>query len=1647
MLQHEENILLRQRQVSALKSLLQQPKDGRFKESIEKIIPGGGKTGVLIPILVEEKAQGDNLVLVEVPQALLATNHVGFNRTSQRLFGKRAYRFEFNRDSNSTPERLEQIYHLFTEVMTTRSYLVTTGEAIQSLELKYIELLSSNGVHDDIWKQQVYWVEKINQLLHHHTDCIIDEVHQGLSLKKKLNYTSGEPRPLHSSIIKNATALFGFIDMTILKEAPSFDEAYDWTPFKKDLATKIITHSSSPLNAFVVQATIKYGLGVQEELLAYLTDQATTISEAILNAHEDDKAALAFFKQEITVMLPQTLTQQLYKHYGPSKRENVSSIERTLAIPYAASNVPNERNRFANEIESMNKTIQMMLIKGISKEQLSERITEWQTLARQELFQNSTLTHLDETATAQGFALIASTLGLKLSQVSAENQAQIDALHQCLQFNTSLIFDFLQEFTLKHIQQDRAIIPSDNFNHADQYRSVQGLSGTPSWNDTSYHQRLSHDKRCSLGTDGYILEVIRNKKTPVSSVDYDEVPRFIKTIISQSKAQQHTRAIIDIKGTFTGVNNASVAREIATYLKNNQYQFSQPLKQVIYFDDDQILCAIDINNPGKPIILKTSDTRELNRLLDSTPEQRFTYYDQLHTLGTDITQEEQANAIVLVDDKTSLQSFLQGNMRQRMLDQSQTIELVVPTRLDGMSLQELCSQFLKNDKQTIVMDAPSAAKEQMKNHIRRMFLSLIQDLPSEEAEKKAELIQHFKPFFENSPSLDLFALYGGINKKQTIEDILDHYKSQLEALWKTCLKSANMSMTEADIQQMNQVLQKIIDRAIPFCLKEYKGQDNPFATEVEVQKEVQKEVEIEVLSLNETYNADLVEKQQLNWRALGRFRNLDELFLNVHTLNTLALPLNSVCKHGDVEPTVFSNQLLASRNYAETYDGQKEYTGVYLKPVFLIWYHLHHDGLNAMIVTPQEAKELGEYLNDSPSSWLSTTQDTLISGKRPDGILLDTRYQTLREQVRFFNGEFTSLLNQEAPLIWLNEQTVEKMRFFEDTLLPYRPGSAADLHQFRAVLNKSQTEGFVYIAGHPFEDLSHFDWLKQYPNTMNSQVAEYKKVAAAFLYLNHNWESETIIREKLQQQFYLSLNNLSYVDKHFNHLMALKPIVARLNRLSEQPFILNLSDEERSVIETCIGIPIHRLYELRQLTEPNTGKTPSDEELQSLSLISIQVLNMLQSYPAFQNKKDLLTSHFEEKAKQATSKEILRSFLYIDKPTEALIQNIIEHPLFDNDLTHDLFQLKIDLTEDLFIILLKNCKTNLQIDSLLKQEGLSETMLQTILSQNSLTEDHLLNILARAKSDATMALIRTHSNATQTVRNSMLQHPLLSSHLLLTMLTTKPFTDDECLLVLKHPTAVTQDVLEEMLKNESINSDLIIEMAQVAHNTALIDALLARPEMTCDIADILFQKKEYSGKIDHWDWLTEQQLLSTLQTTSDYVSLHSALTHPHLSSTARQHWLEKVVTQHKENQRLAGLSKGPLDKLQCSLEALKIKSYTHAIKALHHKKYEDVSITAFGLYQTLNTAFENYKRHPDHPHANEFKMDSQKAIEKAKPILEVHRGYKQILLDIINIILSFAALFKKGSWRFFKAKTASEQIANTISEQIDETTQDDQPQV
>jgi hypothetical protein len=1584
-LQHEEKVLLRKRQSSALHSLLKVPEDGRrFNETIEKIIMGGGKSKVILPILAEKKAQGDNLVVVEVPQALLATNHVDLNSTSQRLFGKRAYRFDFDRDSDCSPQRLEQIYNLFIEIMSTRSYLVTTGEAVQSLELKYLELLLSEEKPTAEWKQQVYWCDKITNLFRHHTDCIIDEVHLGLSLKKKLNYTFGVPKQISPSLIKNATALFGFVDLDVIKNAPSFDEHFDWTSFKTDLATKLINDPNSPLKTFITHAVVRFGKGVQEELLAYLTNRATVMPESVLDGDDEIKAALGFFKQEINVRLPQTLTQMLGKHYGPSKRKDLSAIEKTVAIPYAGTNVPNERNRYQDELEAINKTIQMMLLQGISKEQLIERIAEWEALAREELFNLPAPTDelaqkptIDDTPTAKGFALVTQGLGLSLSQIDSKNSDQMNELHQRLQSNLPLIFDILREFSLKQIMQDSGILSSDNFNHAAQYRSVQGISGTPPLNDNAYHQRLNYDKAPSLGSDGYIFEVIRNKKTAVSSCDNEETYQFIHDVISKSKNREHTRAFIDIRGAFTGVNNYRVAQQTARYIKDYPQHFSNPMKQVLYFNEDQILCAIDVNHPDKPIELGTSDINELNRLLDTTPEERFTLFDQIHTTGTDIKQFNKAHAIVFVDDKTNMQEFLQGAMRERELYLNQTIELIVPTRMHGITLDKLGNQFKKNDKQSVTADAPAAAQGQMRNHIRRQFLNLIQDLPSEDAEKKAALTQHFRPLFEDKPSLNLFALYGGINKKQAIAGILGHYKNQMQKLWESQLKSASIPAFAEEIEQMSLELEKIIEKSIPFCLAEYDVSDKSFNAEVEVQKEVQKEVQIEVLTLNETYKPEL---QPENARSWSYSTNYNKLFDDYYQLNYYSLSLNELCKKDKDEesPQLFSKNLYGSRNYAQTHSGQQHYTGAFLKPVFLVWYHRYQGTLSAMIVTPQEAIELGARIQGIQDSWIATTQDTVIAGKPPKNIITEPKYQELREQVRFFNGEFSSLSNQDTPLLWLNALPVQKLDFYEQNLLPCRPGSEAKLHQLKTTLTQAKSEGFAYIAKHPFEDLSHFNWEELYTDILPTQAMEYQKLAEAFVYSNQNWDSKDLNVMELQQRFNLPMNSLTYVDVHLNNLQLIKQIVTEFKPHIDKStmelktpkgsllfYLKYTSPQKRIILESCLGMTIEHFYKSRQcepLQDADELNNPVRDK--EIYIHSLELLHLLNTSPALKDK-NLFSGYLIGLAQNAKSKEELTALMNTLNPEETLLATIIKNRVFEDSLIIPMLQTSKALSSDVLRRLALVSKTPEQIDQLLEQKNLSDDVFAALLSKTILTESQQLFIINATKSRNIFNLIINLKNTSTKVQDTILQDLRIDNLAIRELLKVNTYSNIQLLTILGYGYIMDKNILQEVLVQKNLDEQGLVEIIKNSYtDSSILELVFSHPAANAGIRKQVLNHPKLSNReivriVLNNNKLSDEELVLILNIPASCdTEVHVAILN---ISNLQEHHLRAIITDCQKAELLEQIYNHPSASPTIRTEVLQHRLLTGTIilNILQNQISNTQLLTILGHHVVGNIVIQN----------------------------------------------------------------------------------------
>ena len=1046
--QYYENKWLRPSQKEALNRLLARQESGRFSETIEKMIMGGGKSKIVLPTLAEEKASGDNLVIIEVPRSLLHTNYVDLKATSATLFNQGCYLFEFDRDSDCSPEHLNRLYQQLNDVIVNKQYMVTTGESLQSLELKYLELLHTKPVEGktykeiytryNTWEQQVLAAERLVLLLRRKGDLIIDEVHQGLLLKTKLNYTLGDPRPIPKSILKHSIDLYQFfreIDIQSLfpeKESPfSLSEALLQRVtltapgliegIMAILTQQLITNTNSPLYQLIqgLQALDNdEGTNIAELIMHYLQNQSTEIPEVILRAPSPIQEKLAFFKEQISNLLPFTLRRHQGEHYGPSHIPNPLPQKRLLAIPYIANNVPNERSRFGNELESINYTIQSALLTGIEPDLLQTVLEDWLTQARTEVQKNPGM-RIDDTVIAGTFrTIMGASSEITLNQLNLDDTAQLGRLYQQLRHDRDFIIEILRTHILPHIKANDNVLHSDSLNHVDLVHSCQGMTGTP-WNHTTFHQRLQLSTASSLGTDAYVLKAIHEKKPAIRGIDFKNMDSFITKILAIENATTKVRAIIDINATFKGVSNLSVAIQLAIYLHQHKREFDTPktLKYVLFFNEHNELSALPITADAmkrSPIIIGSSDPDVINARLNCTPAERFTYYDQAHTLGTDIKQAPDAKGLVLVDNDLSLQHFLQGSMRMRdLLEGQQTIDLIVPEKIQELPLDTLSAVMQKNEQEQLQQDNFYSALAKMRNLLRNDFMERLLHITGDNAvfEKQVFLTTVERYFIETDTST-FFERYGSLHETEDTSTLLDNYKDRLLRDWFKLLQQVRQQPTADAYTQMQQQMDHLVSETTRPGVTSAQQIKRKHTLAMEIQ--VEQQVEVSVLPKKEmppqTYDPDYIPTPYQCPKIKPNGQLID-----------ISAPsrLNDVCATTGAEHgPLFSEMIQASANFYQTYQRQTKYIDMYLKPVHALLFRIIDGQLQCVLLTQKECNDLCQQITDEATWWISTTQHTVLAGRPPEDIRQNVEYQSLIEQARYFNGEFNLLLTETAPSSW-----------------------------------------------------------------------------------------------------------------------------------------------------------------------------------------------------------------------------------------------------------------------------------------------------------------------------------------------------------------------------------------------------------------------------------------------------------------------------------------------------------------------------------------------------------------------------------------------------------------------------------------------------
>ncbi|MBN9288745.1 MAG: hypothetical protein BGO43_08485 [Gammaproteobacteria bacterium 39-13] len=1193
--QKEEGFLVFPQSIKYLEILLQaDPQTLEFKNEIIRLAMGAGKSKVLSPLAAIKKANGTNLVIHQVKSSLFNTNYADLNATSLKLFNQEAIPFQFDRNSPSTSEDLKQIYHQFHQVMVGKKYLVTSGESLQSLELKYLELLLCPPIPtEDVekskkalqeWERQIKWLDKTLIMIKQRGDRIIDEIHDELDPKKLLNYTLGLPIDIPKEDIKLEVELFYFFqhiqleDILNIPNTSLFDilqnnipitPAELWQLILIKLAENIVTHPDSP----IAQSVAK--LNLNEEDSALLSDYLLNKSDEILGKfstlNQREKDEIAFLKKQISDILPFTLQKKLFEHYGPSKK-TTSVASKVLPIPYKSNNTPNERARFGHFIEYMNYTMMMAAKTDLPDDLMREIINDFLEQAKTERLDSPSLT-FDKTLASIQFESFFIDGNITLEMLAQKNETYYQLAFTALRKSSAFKKYCLKEVILPQIKINPTVLSSDSQNAAVMTRTNQGMDGTP-WNYLAQHQDFHFEPQESIGTDGETVDILRKKNTQVHFLESVNNPfNLLQEIIPRLANAEHLQAIIDVGALFRGISNENVAREIANYftsVSNNHIQY------VLYYDnDEEILYAFDIKNKEK-IKLDTTNEAEISKRLKCPPDQRFTYYDQVRTTGTDIVQDAYAHALVTVNEKTPKYAFLQGVKRMRQVAKDQSITLVGPNYLKlslppkDSDLNSVLELVELNQIQESLQVHLRSAPQKFKNVIRENLLQKIYE--TKDPSKKSELLRNFENYFTYTYKPEHFINFGDITTLQDTTLYLQNLESGFYSNWQELIKKTGLTLSEKDELTLKNALEKVKVQCILACpktsLQSAQNLSSDYSStatshlgfEMEFQTDLQAELENELE--NEMQQELDLEQVQLFFEENVN-PNLSEGFSLKEGLTNkpgILLSLNEALTSGNVMPNFsFSENIHITEQFAKTHDKQKQFLSGYTKPIeviMMVTSKTNPKELNAVIMTKKEAAKIIDSINTSSATshlriWMVSPRGTPLGGNPPEKMPED--YSSFMEQIRYINGDCQLLSQQKEPLIWLNEDSEEKMRYLSQQILPVHAHKASHFKHLSTrvdVMNKI----FHYIVEYPTDDFSKINFNKLYPE-FNSLNKHKKQVIYSLVEAYQKLNGEFILSSSLA--LLENQNNFEKWIKQFpeeiHHL-----IINRKNTLNTQKSILSM---------------------------------------------------------------------------------------------------------------------------------------------------------------------------------------------------------------------------------------------------------------------------------------------------------------------------------------------------------------------------------------------------------------------------------------------------------------------------------------------------------
>lgn len=748
------DIRVRKKQIDIIQNILSGKVDGVEREFIIQLIMGGGKSKVIVPLLNLLISDGKKLAVFCVPKEQLQVQRDFLNRVSADMFGRRVHTLHVDRAIELTPAYVHKMWRLIKEARKKGECLMVSPETFQALSLKWEELHQQQDIQSK--KKVVKDLAKIFNLLHTDGVLVLDEASKVLDVRNELNFALGDAVSLSQENLDNFNEIydllldvdqeekFGILEnrqaalfestwpSVKRKMAEKFADRFclDNTIKNKDAICEFVLNPNSPLpdelkvyhakiselqaefRATHLQMNALLNENKMEGIHALKEKQKKLLSDLNEAKEREQKVVgrICFIRNQLQSYLPVTLMKTGRKDYAYSAQSDVP-----CAIP-AKFCIPKEGSRFGSVYETFNCTLQSVLQEGVpfdifcsgmdslrlEAESLTELARDWK--------ENPLLQEMQK-------------IYPEKSLCSEMNKNDLQLIYSRMKQKPKLNLLFARKYQLPLIKYHTSKAPQNAHDLCSLFSKCYGFDGTPA-NWGSWPTRLGAPV-LDKGTDGYTIELLKKKTNKitnngiiVSSTSHEEpIDTRISSILDKFTAEQPDvkfKAFIDLGAEFKGINSNDIANSILDYFKKHPQ--NPPINGVVFFKGDDMY-VLDRN--GKETSYELSDI-PIN--------QRFTFYDNAHVVGTDVPQEPMARAIVTIGENLYLKDLLQAVWRMRGLGRLQTVSFLLNNEISNLIRAEL-----KIDEKTplsIEHIIALAAKNQAKRQVDDTYRGALKEIPA-----------------------------------------------------------------------------------------------------------------------------------------------------------------------------------------------------------------------------------------------------------------------------------------------------------------------------------------------------------------------------------------------------------------------------------------------------------------------------------------------------------------------------------------------------------------------------------------------------------------------------------------------------------------------------------------------------------------------------------------------------------------------------------------------------------------------------------------------------------------------------------------------------------------------------------------------------